>query len=288
MGAPTIKNKIVVKDLVVGYYGTPILHGVSFEIDKPGIYIVLGKNGAGKTTLFRAISGILAPYSGYVTIDGQMPNTHEHTRRKIAFLSHLDALPEGYTVQDSLRIFAEIDDVPEKRIEEVVHFLGLADLMRLSVNRLSRGQKRRVSLAKSILSEKDFYILDEPTSGIDPKGVAEIRSFLRALSKKKIILYSTQNLLEVSELSSNVIVISDGELKFFGDIDSIQKEAYIVGIRGDGIERILPDAQKNGPYYIVELGSQEQLNNLIEKLMSGGARIREIRELENPLEKFFE
>lgn len=283
-----ITHSIVVKDLVVGYFGTPVLHGISFEINEPGIYVVLGKNGAGKTTLFRTLSGILAPHIGSVRIDGEIPYKNQSIRRRLAFLSHLDALPEGYTAREALRIFAEIGGVHKDRIEEVANFMGITDLLDMNMDRLSRGQKRRVAMAKSILGEKDIYLMDEPTSGIDPKGVSDIRSLLLDLAREKIILYSSHNLLEAMEIGSNVIALGEGELKFFGNIDTLQENRFTVGIRAEGVQTVIPEAHKQGRYYLVQLENPDQMNDIIDRLRDAGIMIREIREMDNPLEKFFE
>lgn len=265
-----------------------MLHGISFEINEPGIYVIIGKNGAGKTTLFRALSGILPPYSGRILINGTVPHSDPGVRKSIGYLSHLDAMPEGFPVKDIISIFADIEGVDKKRIDDLVNFFGIEELMHLYTGQLSRGQMRKVSLLKSIMGDKCIYFMDEPTSGLDPKTAADIRSLLVKLSEEKIVMYSSHNLYEASEIGSSVLAIADGELKFFSDMDSIQEGQYDIGIRAEGVEKVFPDARKEGRYYVLELGSSDMVDGVIDRLRRSGIKIREIREMENRLKKFFE
>lgn len=281
-------HNVTVNSLVTGYFGWTVIHGISFEIKDPGVYVVLGKNGAGKTTLFRALTGILAPYSGYVRIDGHNPHSDGSIRRRIAFLSHLDALPEGLQVREVMQIFAEIEGVDEKRVEEVIEFLGIDNMMQAYTAKLSSGQRRKVSLAKSIMGKKDVYLMDEPTTGIDPKAASDIRDFILDLAREKIVLYSSHNLYEANDLGSRIIAIGDGELKYFGEVESLHKGKFTVGIRADNVEKVFPEAKKEGRYYVLELSDPDQVDDIIDRLRNRGIRIREVREMQNPLEKFFE
>lgn len=281
-------SEILVKELETGYSGSSVLHGVSLEITNPGIYLVLGRNGSGKTTLFRAIAGLLEPYQGRVTVNGFSTFYEVGIKKEIAFLSHKDGLPEGYTVRSALNIFAKLEGVGKERVEEMVEFAEIEELGEKYVGKLSQGQRRRVALAKSLLADKSIYIMDEPTANLDPKAASDIRNLLRDISRNKIVLYSSHNLYEAHELSSMVLLLDNGELKFYGNIDSISSRKSTIGIRADGVESVYPDALKQGPYYIMELDSLDRVQDIIDRLGKEGIRIKEIREMNNPLEEFFE
>lgn len=261
---------------------------MSFEINEPGIYLVLGRNGAGKTTLFRAVSGIIEPFHGSVWIDGASPYSKPAVRKKIAFLSHQDAIPEGYTVNEAMDIFSRIAGADSERREEIAKLVGVEELRDSYVGILSQGQKRKVSVAKSLLADRSIYIMDEPTASLDPKAAANIRSLLLSISRDRIVLYSSHNLYEAHDLSSRVILLDKGELKFFGHIEEAGEGKTTVGIRADGVEQVYPAARKEGPYYILELDSLDMVQEIIDRLGKEGIRIREIREMNNPLEDFFE
>lgn len=281
-------SKVEVKDLTTGYNGSPVLNEISFKIDEPGIYVVIGKNGAGKTTLFRAISGILEPYGGSVYIDGHSPFHEPSIRKKLAFLSHVDSIPEGFTVREIMGIFARIEQTDADSVDKISRLLGIDDYMETNYQRLSQGQKKRVALAKCLLVKKDVYILDEPSTELDPVAVSTVRHLLLNLARDHAVLYSSHNLYEAREIGDKVIAIDNGRLIKYGEVDSIQGQKYKVGIRAEGIEAVFPDARKEGNFYVLELEGVDMVQDLIDRLNAQGIRIKEIRELDNPLHRFFD
>lgn len=280
--------EIIVSNMTTGYYGRPVLRGVTFDIKTPGIYVVIGKNGAGKTTLFRAIAGILRPYEGSVLIGGSSPYNEGSVKKNIAFLSHAAGTPEGFTVKQILKLFAEIENVGFDRIDEVSSLAGIEEILDNHFGNLSQGQKKRVSIAKCILAEKNIYLLDEPTTDIDPKAASLIRSQLLNIARDSVVFYSSHNLIEAREIGDKVIAIDKGEVVHYGDIESLNGNKYIIGIRGEGIEKVYPESEKKGEFYILELNNSDEVQGVIERLMNSGAKIREIRQMNNPLEEFFE
>src|SRR5512136_2110614 len=148
-----------------GYGVKEVLHDVGLKISEPSIYVVLGPNGAGKTTLFRTMCGILEAQRGSVTFDGSDVFNSSETRRRMIYLSHLNALPEEMTVLQSLKFFSEIEGGGD--IEHVVEALHLEPLLNKKISDLSQGQKKRASIAKVFLRDRDLYFLDEPTASVD-------------------------------------------------------------------------------------------------------------------------
>jgi ABC-2 type transport system ATP-binding protein len=279
-------QKLELRELSAGYGSEEVIHRISLELTEPSIYIVLGPNGAGKTTLFRAISGILKPFSGQAKFDDIDLFSSKEARRRIAYLSHLNALPVEMTVYNALKYYA---DVEGGDVEHVLKLLNLTELREKKFSSLSQGQKKRVSVGKIFLRERDLYLLDEPTSNVDPKISKEIRELLIRLSKDKFVLYSSHNLYEAREIGTYLIVIRNGELKFFDKIENVKTRQYRVGIKTlNEVSKLLPESKFENGYYVVTVDSPREVAEIVNRLVQRGAEIVEIRELDNPLQEFFE
>jgi ABC-2 type transport system ATP-binding protein len=279
-------QKLELKEVSAGYGVEEVLHKISLKLIKPSIYVVLGPNGAGKTTLFRTICGILRPFSGQAKFDDLDLFNSKEARRRIAYLSHLNALPEEMTVFNTLKYYADIEGGD---VEHVLDLLNLSDLRDKKFSSLSQGQKKRVSVGKIFLRERDLYLLDEPTSNVDPKISKEIRELLIELSKNKFVLYSSHNLYEAREIGTYLIVIKNGELKFFDRIEKVKTKQYRVGIKTlNDISRLLPESRFENGYHVVTVDSPSEVAKIVNSLVTRGAEIVEIRELDNPLQEFFE
>ncbi|MCL1976876.1 MAG: ABC transporter ATP-binding protein [Candidatus Bathyarchaeota archaeon] len=269
-----------------GYSGRKVLEDISFQIKEPAIYVVLGPNGAGKTTLFRTLAGILKPYSGRAEIGGY-PSESQQAREQLDYLTHIDGIPEGMSVINALRFYANIAGATEADVSRVIDLLDLRELSVKRFGQLSQGQKKRVSVGRIFLKEKSVYLLDEPTSNMDPKMASEIRDLVLRLSKNKVILYSSHNLFEAREIGSKVIVIKKGKLSMFGNISEIKTEKYTIGIRTVGVGEVPFSIGKEGDYYLFELQGPEEVPDMISKLSEKGVKIREVKEMQNPLEELF-
>lgn len=277
---------ILVQDVSSGYYGKKVLDGISFTVSDPGVYVVLGPNGAGKTTLLRTLAGILRPFEGKVEINGKRSESPE-ARRQIDYITHLDGIPEGMNVVNGIRFYADVEGATEADVQRAIGLLDLKELAGMRFNQLSQGQKKRVSVARVFLQEKSVYLLDEPTSNLDPKVAKEIRELILQLSKNKVVLYSSHNLFEAREIGTQVIAVKGGKLALFGRIDEIRTQTYTVGVRtlSSGPE---PDSiKKDGDFYVYELKGPEEVPALVASLVAQGVKIREVREMENPLEELF-
>jgi ABC-2 type transport system ATP-binding protein len=277
---------ILVQDLSSGYFGKKILDGISFTVSDPGVYVVLGPNGAGKTTLLRTLAGILRPFEGKVEINGE-PSESPEARRQIDYITHLDGIPEGMSVINGLRFYADVEGASEADVQRAIGLLDLKELAGMRFNQLSQGQKKRVSVARVFLQEKSVYLLDEPTSNLDPKVAKEIRELVLQLSKNKVVLYSSHNLFEAREIGTQVIAVKGGKLALFGRIDEIRTQTYTVGVRTLAPEPKLDSIKKDGDFYVYGLKGPEEVPALIANLVAQGVKIREVREMENPLEELF-
>lgn len=277
-------TKIEAVGLSSGYYGKAVLHDINFSIEKPGIYVVLGKNGAGKTTFFRTISGILKLYSGTLTIDGQDPYSNPEVRQKCVYLSHQAGVPTSLSVREIMDLFAVLMEANESEKERAAKLLELGSLMDKPYISLSQGQKKRVSLAKCLLRDRSVYLFDEPTTNLDPTVASQVRKDILGISKDQIVLYSSHNLYEAREIGKQVLIIDDGSIAYSGDIDKVPMGKYVIGIRAENLMDVFPEAKLQGRYYILELESPDDVSKVIEKLAAANIKVHEVREMSNPLE----
>lgn len=277
-------TRIEAVGLSTGYYGKEILHDITISIDKPGIYVVLGKNGAGKTTFFRTITGILKLYGGTLTIDGLDPYNHPEAREKCVYLSHQSGVPLSMSVREIIDLFATLLEAGEDDKKRAVKMLGLDELMDKSYVSLSQGQKKRVSLAKCLLTDRSIYLFDEPTTNLDPIVASEVRKDLIGISRDQIVLYSSHNLYEAREIGKQVIIINNGTIAYNGDIDKVPMGKYVIGIRADNLLNVFPQAKLQGRYYMLELDSPDDVPTVVQKLAAANVKVQEIREMSNPLE----
>lgn len=208
---------IEVKDLVKKYGSHLAVDHLSFTLESGKIYGFLGPNGAGKSTTMNIMTGYLGATQGSVLIDGHdILKEPEEAKKHIGYLPELPPLYMDMTVQEYLEFTAELKKLPkEKResdISEVMKLTRLQDVSDRLIKNLSKGYKQRVGLAQAILGFPEIIILDEPTVGLDPKQIIEIRELIRTLSKKHTVILSSHILAEVREVCDYILIISKGKL----------------------------------------------------------------------------
>ena len=208
---------IEVKDLVKKYGSHLAVDHLSFILESGKIYGFLGPNGAGKSTTMNIMTGYLGATQGSVLIDGHdILKEPEEAKKHIGYLPELPPLYMDMTVQEYLEFAAELKKLPkEKResdISEVMKLTRLQDVSGRLIKNLSKGYKQRVGLAQAILGFPEIIILDEPTVGLDPKQIIEIRELIRTLSKKHTVILSSHILAEVREVCDYILIISKGKL----------------------------------------------------------------------------
>ena len=208
---------IEVKDLVKKYGSHLAVDHLSFTLESGKIYGFLVPNGAGKSTTMNIMTGYLGATQGSVLIDGHdILKEPEEAKKHIGYLPELPPLYMDMTVQEYLEFAAELKKLPkEKResdISEVMKLTRLQDVSGRLTKNLSKGYKQRVGLAQAILGFPEIIILDEPTVGLDPKQIIEIRELIRTLSKKHTVILSSHILAEVREVCDYILIISKGKL----------------------------------------------------------------------------
>lgn len=208
---------IEVKDLVKKYGSHLAVDHLSFTLESGKIYGFLGPNGAGKSTTMNIMTGYLGATNGSVLIDGHdILKEPEEAKKQIGYLPELPPLYMDMTVQEYLEFAAELKKLPKEKkesdISEVMKLTRLQDVSGRLIKNLSKGYKQRVGLAQAILGFPEIIILDEPTVGLDPKQIIEIRELIRTLSKKHTVILSSHILAEVREVCDYILIISKGKL----------------------------------------------------------------------------
>ncbi|HSM25073.1 MAG TPA: ATP-binding cassette domain-containing protein [Anaerolineaceae bacterium] len=209
---------IEIHNLSKSYGEIQALQSASIEIQKGEIVGLLGPNGAGKTTLMKLITGVLEPDSGNAVInDFDIVEDRAKAQAIIGYLPENAPLYPDLSVQDYLLMMAELRQIePEKQIESVrdaVLAVNLDQVITRPIGQLSKGMRQRVGLAQAILHKPQILILDEPTVGLDPTQIVEIRQLIKNLARNSTVLFSTHILSEVEALCDRVIMIMNGKIK---------------------------------------------------------------------------
>lgn len=207
---------VVVNQLSKSYGKQKALDSISFEISKSGIVGLLGPNGAGKSTLMKIIVGYLFADSGEVSIDGLTNKAvDKEYRAMIGYLPENNPLYYEMYVKEYLRFVANINNLKgdvNGLIESVIEQVGLQKEVKKQIGELSKGYKQRVGLAAALLPNPKVLILDEPTTGLDPLQIVEIRDLIKEVSKEKIVILSTHIMQEVQALCNRILIIKDGQI----------------------------------------------------------------------------
>lgn len=204
---------ILVNELSKKYGEQFALNQVSFQVDKNEVIGLLGPNGAGKSTLMKCIVGAVNPSSGTVEVSGKNVADYPlETKAVIGYLAENNPLFMDMYVKEYLSFVAAIRKIPASEIENVIEKVGLIPEKNKKIRELSKGYKQRVGLAQAILHKPEILILDEPTNGLDPNQIIEIRNLIREVGRDKTVILSTHIMQEVAALCTRVILLNKGEI----------------------------------------------------------------------------
>ena len=215
---------ILVENITKSYGPQKALNTISLEIKRGQITGLLGPNGAGKSTLMKIITGSVIPDEGTVTVDGvNVADEPLQVQRTLGYLpEHNPQYLELY-VKEYLAYVASVYKVPNSRVDEVIAQTILGPEQHKKIGALSKGYRQRVGLAAALIPDPAVLILDEPTTGLDPAQLVEIRALLKEIAADKTVLFSTHIMQEVVELCSSCVFLADGELKQVLTETEIQK-----------------------------------------------------------------
>jgi ABC-2 type transport system ATP-binding protein len=259
---------IKVERLTKRYGPTLAVKDITFEIEKGEIVGFLGPNGAGKTTTMRILTGFLPPTSGTVSVAGyDVLEEPLEVKKRIGYLPEAPPVYPEMSVEGYLDFVGRLKGIPggevPERVDSVVEGCALGDVRQKLIGHLSKGYRQRVGLAQALIHDPDVLIFDEPTAGLDPKQIAEVRQLIHDLSGDHTIILSTHILSEVQSIASRIIIISDGKLEA-----SDTPENLMARMRGH--ESVLVEI--DGPPEDVEerLWSVEGVNSVSRKNGHGG------------------
>ena len=253
---------------------------VSFSVNRGDVFGFLGPNGAGKSTTIRCLLSLITPDAGSIELFGKSFKTN-----RSAILSNIGSIiekPDFYkylSAQKNLEIFARVSgaDVSKKEIQEMLEFVGLGDRGKHKLGGFSHGMKQRLGIAQTLLHKPDLIILDEPTTGLDPQGIVEIRNLILRLKNEqhKTILLSSHQLSEIELIANRMVIINQGRSIVEGSVsDLLNTQVLLVRIVVDNATATAELLQKAYPETIFKINSESELEvTFVKELVPELARL---------------
>lgn len=278
----------------------PALNNVNIRVPEGSIYGFLGPNGAGKTTTLKLILGLLRMQQGRVSVLGK-PIDKDRTGilRQVGSLIESPSLYAHLTAMENLRVLKRIYQCPDKRLQQVLDIVGLPATGKKKAGRFSLGMKQRLSIAIALLPQPSLLILDEPTNGLDPNGIIEMRALLKQLNQEQgmTIMVSSHLLPEIEKLVTDVGIINKGAIMFQGTLEELmqrrQVSAHSLLATSDnaGAIQILNglglDASLELDKVVMPALVKEELGNINQSLVQRGIKVYELTTVKNDLETIF-
>ena len=220
---------IEVKNITKKYGSFTAVDNISFKIEEGEIIGLLGPNGAGKSTTMNMITGYIEPTEGEISIEGyDISKKSKKAKAQIGYMPEGVPLYSDLTVKEFVTYMAELKKVDRKtrkeKVEKIIEQTGLKEVEKKLTRNLSRGYKQRVSMAGALVGEPKILILDEPTVGLDPKQITEIRALIKELGKTHTIILSSHILSEVSQICNKVIIINKGKIVAIDTPENLEKK----------------------------------------------------------------
>ena len=219
---------IEVKNVTKKYGTTVAVDNISFEVKDGEVVGFLGPNGAGKSTTMNMITGFIEPTNGQIIINGNdISRKPKKAKKDIGYMPENVPLYYELTAREFIKYMAELKmvkrDIRKQEVERVIKEVGLEEVQNKLIKNLSRGYKQRVSLAGALIGNPDVIILDEPTVGLDPKQITEIRSLIKKLGRKHTVILSSHILSEISQICERVIIINKGKIIAIDTPENLEK-----------------------------------------------------------------
>jgi len=296
-----------VHNLTKRYGNLVAVENLSFRLDRGDVLGFLGPNGAGKTTTMRIITGYMPPTRGTVHIEGvDIFDNPLHAKKLIGYLPENPPLYNDMTVSEYLDFVADIKQVKRKEKKSKIFYVlekcGLTEVRRRIIGHLSKGYRQRVGIAQALVNDPPVLILDEPTIGLDPVQIIEIRDLIKSLSGERTVILSTHILPEVTMICSKVVIINEGKIVLEESLQYLSEslrnsQNLLLRVRqnGDGVkEKILSvkgvagvKSGSSGEFIITPSDGMEIREELVRLVVENDLGLLELRPLVNTLEEIF-
>lgn len=291
-------------NLTKDYGARRAIDQLTFNAEKGEIVGFLGPNGAGKTTTMRILSGYMPPTAGEARVAGfDVVERSLDVRRRVGYMPETVPLYPDMTVFDYLKFMADLRRVPnaEERVEEVLEMVHMEDRADGYISNLSKGMRQRVGLGQALLHQPEVLILDEPTIGLDPAQIVEVRNMIRELGKERTVLLSTHILSEAQQLCNRVLIINKGRIvaedtteRLSERVIGVQRVALRVRGDEDGLVQVVQDVpgviraitNENGCEFQTQAG-QDARPEVARAVIGAGYDLLELRQLGASLEEVF-
>lgn len=303
---------IQVENITKKYGSFVAVDNINFEIEEGEVVGFLGPNGAGKSTTMNMITGYIEPTSGRIIVDGyDISKKPRKAKRQIGYMPEGVPLYSDLTVKEFITYMSELKGVPKKekkeKVQKVIKETGLTEVQNQLTKNISRGYKQRVSMAGALVSNPKVIILDEPTVGLDPKQVTEIRALIKELGKDHTVILSSHILSEVSQICNRVIIINKGKIVAIDTPENLEKKVikdnsvYVtvedLDNKMDTIKDKLPNVKeiklisenedKTKKYRITATNDEDLRKNVFEVLAKERITIFEMKQSDVTLEDAF-
>jgi ABC-2 type transport system ATP-binding protein len=290
---------LVIEHVTKNYGKLQALKGISMELKKGEVVGLLGPNGAGKSTLIKILTGAFTQWEGQIHFFKQNLRTElQQIQKKTGYLPENNPLYTEMFVAEYLKYSADLYQVSDPPLEDIMVKTGLKDHARSKINTLSKGYKQRVGLAAALVHNPEVVILDEPTTGLDPNQLIEIRKLIRELGKDKTVILSTHVLQEVDAICDRVIIINKGAIVLDQPLESLRKnQQQIIEVsfdyrvetealaRLDQVEKV--KNTHDFQYEIYLKGSEDQRPAVFDFAHDNGLKILSLQLKNESLEKLF-
>jgi len=278
---------------------TPIIHDLNLQVPEQSIFCFLGPNGAGKTTTIRLLLGLLKTKQHSVSIFGDDLSVHRRAiLRRIGAMIEQPSLYLHLSAKENLEVFRLAYDAPKARIGAVLEMVGLEQVGRKPVGQYSLGMKQRLGIAMALLNDPELLILDEPTNGLDPEGIIEIRLLLKRLhaEHRKTILVSSHLLSEVDKVATHFAIIHKGRLQFQGPKEALHQtlDHSTVELETTDVDKVYgllgekyTISQQTEAVLHIKPVSKAEIPALIQRLTQHEIKIYKLGVLQDNLEEIF-
>jgi ABC-2 type transport system ATP-binding protein len=280
-------------DLKKSFAGKPALHGLSFSVERGEIFGLLGHNGAGKSTALGILLGMVFPDEGEAFVGGiSVQRDRPHALAKVGAIFEAPRFYDYLSGWRNLEIFTSYSAiVSRKDMRDAVDFVGLSERIHDKVGTYSQGMRQRLGVAQALLPEPELVLLDEPTNGLDPEGIAEMRALIQRINRERgfTVLFCSHLLSEVEQLCDRVAILNHGRLIYTGHWKELAPKGARFRIEAEPWGNVA--AQLNGASVVepgvIELPAGADIADIVARLVQAGLKVRAVTPAKQTLEQLY-